>query len=64
MKVRNKNENVYYIDFLDTAIDGVKEAIDSISYETCPDMNQNTITKLEEALRILWSARVAPIFKP
>ena len=64
MKIRNKNENAYYCDFLDTAIDGVKEAIDSISYESCPDINQKTITKLEEALRILWSARVAPIFKP
>ena len=64
MKVRNKTENVYYRSLLKDAVDNAKEAIDSISYESYPDLNHNTVTKLEEAIRILNSAIAAPIFKP
>ena len=43
MKIRNKNENYYYIKHLESAIDEAKQAIDAITYVSYPEMNQRTI---------------------
>ena len=64
MKVRNKNENVRYVNHIDSAVDQVQQAIDSISYSSYPDLNKRTIAKLQEALDLLDRARATPIFKP
>lgn len=64
MKVRNKNENVRYIDYLDVAIDQIQQAMDNITYTTYPEMNKRTIAKLAEIISLLSSAQGNAIFKP
>lgn len=64
MKVRNKNENVRYVDHLETAVDKVQQAIDNITYTSYPEMNKRTIAKLNEAVSILESVMNTGIFKP
>lgn len=64
MKVRSKNENVRYADYIETAMDYIEQAVDSITYSAYPEMNRRTIAKLKEAISILDAASAAPIFKP
>ena len=64
MKVRNKNENVEYLNHLEIAIDLVQQAIDCITYSAYPEMNRRTIAKLESIINALDTATAAPIFKP
>lgn len=64
MKIRNKNDNIRYIDHLETAADKVQQAIDNITYTSYPEMNKRTIAKLEEAISILEHAMETCIFKP
>lgn len=64
MKVRNKSENINYIDYLETAIDQIEQVIDSITYSSYPEMNQRLAAKLKEAINILDACSEAAIFKP
>ena len=64
MKVRNKNDNVRYINHIETAIDQANQAIDSITYSAYPELNQRTIAKLKAAIHSLEDALEAPLFKP
>ena len=64
MKVRNRNENENYRDYLEIAIDNVEQAIDSITYSAYPELNRRVIAKLKEAICALDEASEAPIFKP
>ena len=64
MKVRNKTENVRYVDYLDTAIDQIQQAIDSITYSAYPNLNRRTVEKLEEIIHDLEVAANTCLFKP
>ena len=64
MKIRNKKENTAYVEYLRTAIDQIGQAVDSVTYPTCPDLNQGVITKLNEAIKLLDACATAGIFKP
>lgn len=64
MKIRNKNENCSYIKHLETAIDEVKQAIDSITYVSYPDTNKRTIEKLKKSISIMEDMLNMCIFKP
>lgn len=64
MKIRNKNENQRFIEYLESAIDKAEQAIDSITYTFYPQTNKRTIEKLKKAIEILEEVQEAPIFKP
>ena len=64
MRVRNKKENSDYVEYLETAIDLINQAIDSVSYQGYPEINQNLIAKLEEAKGLLETCSRAGVFKP
>jgi hypothetical protein len=64
MKIRNKNENKQFIEHLNNAIYEIKQAIDSITYESFPETNKRTITTLEKAIDILENVLKNCIFKP
>ena len=64
MKVRNKNENTWYKNHIESAIDELEQAIDTISYISYPDINKRTIEKLKDAIKIMDDALDACIFKP
>ena len=64
MKIRNKKENASYIECLDTVLDQIDLAIDSITYTDCPELNERTIARLREAAEIVALATTVPIFKP
>lgn len=64
MKIRNKNENAHYADYLETAMDQVQQAIDNITYLAYPELNKRTIAKLQEILDSIDRVSAAPIFKP
>lgn len=64
MKIRNKNENVRYSVYLETAIDQIEQAIDSITYSAYPELNTRTIARLREVIDNLDSISSTPIFKP
>lgn len=64
MKIRNKNENRKYIEYIESAIDKTQQSIDSITYAIYPDINKNTIKKLEKAIELMEDAMEACIFKP
>lgn len=64
MKIRNKNENRVFADYLESAIDKTQQAIDSITYSSYPDMNKRTIAELEKAIDIIDKALNTCIFKP
>ena len=64
MKVRNKNENIRYVTYLDVAIDQIQQAIDNITYTAYPELNKRTTTKLTEVIYLLDAAKSNGIFKP
>lgn len=64
MKIRNKNENKQFIEHLNNAIYEIKQAIDSITYESFPDTNKRTIATLEKTIDILENVMKNCIFKP
>lgn len=64
MKVRNKNENNRYKNHVESAIDEIEQAIDSITYSCYPDINKRTIEKLKNTIEIMNDALDACIFKP
>ena len=64
MKIRNKNENYRYADYLESAIDKAQQAIDNITYTCYPEINQRTIAKLREAICMMDEALDTCIFKP
>lgn len=64
MKIRNKNENKQFIEHINNAIYEVKQAIDSITYASFPDINKRTIATLEKAIDILENILKNCIFKP
>jgi hypothetical protein len=64
MKVRNKNDNIRYVDHLDEAIDKVEQAIDDITYSSYPELNKRLITKLQEVAELLEACSHAAVFKP
>ena len=64
MKIRNKNENYYYIKHLESAIDEAKQAIDAITYVSYPEMNQRTIAKLKKSISTMEDMLNMCIFKP
>ena len=64
MKIRNKNENAQYVNYLETAIDQLEQAIDSITYSAYPELNKRTIAKLRDVISVLDDTSAAPIFKP
>lgn len=64
MKIRNKSENVNYIGHLETAIDQIEQAIDSVTYTSYPEINQRLTAKLREAIELLENCSRAGIFKP
>ena len=39
MKIRNKNDNHDYTEFLKLAISEAKQAVDTITYESYPEIN-------------------------
>lgn len=64
MKVRNKKENTTYVEYLETAVDQIGQAVDSITYQNHPELNQGILAKLNEATRLLTACISAGIFKP
>lgn len=64
MKIRNKNENIQFIEHLNTAIDEIKQAIDCITYTSFPEINKRTSTTLKRAIDILENVSRNCIFKP
>ena len=64
MKIRNKNENNRYQKHIESAIDEIEQAIDSITYSCYPNINERTIEKLKNAIKIIDDAFDACIFKP
>ncbi len=64
MKIRNKNENIQFIKHLNNAIDELKQAIDTITYTSYPDINKRTIATLEKAIDIMENVLNNCIFKP
>ena len=64
MKIRNRNENINYIDYLETAIDQIQQAIDSVTYTCYPELNRRLIAKLNEAADLIEACAHAGIFKP
>ncbi len=64
MKIRNKNENAVYLQHLESAIDELKQAIDSITYVSYPETNRRTIDKLKKAITIIEDMLNMCIFKP
>lgn len=64
MKVRNKNENIRYRKHIESAMDEIKQAIDSITYSAYPEVNKRTIEKLQNVIKTMDDALDACIFKP
>ena len=64
MKIRNKNENYNYVEYLESAIDKAMQAVDSITYTSYPEINQRTIAKLGKAISMMEDALETCIFKP
>ena len=64
MKIRNKNENRQFIEHLYNAIDEIEQAIDTITYESFPDINKKTIVTLEKTIDIIKNVLKNCIFKP
>lgn len=64
MKIRNKNENRDYTEYLKSAISEAKQALDTITYESYPEINQRTIARLRKAIHVMNEAIDTPIFKP
>ncbi len=64
MKIRNKNENHDYTQYLESAMSEARQAVDAIIYTSYPEMNQRTIAKLKKAIHMMNEALDTPIFKP
>ncbi len=64
MKIRNRNENVQFIEHLKIAVDELEQAIDNITYISYPEVNQRTITTLKKAIDIIKNVLGNCIFKP
>lgn len=64
MKIRNKNENCYYAEYLKSAISEARQAVDTITYVSYPEVNQRTIAKLNKAIHMMNEALDGCIFKP
>lgn len=64
MKIRNKNENAVYLHHLESSIDELKQAIDSITYVSYPETNRRTVDKLRKAITIIEDMLNMCIFKP
>jgi hypothetical protein len=64
MKIRNKNENIQFIKHIENATDELRQAIDSITYISYPEVNQRTITTINKAIDILENVLRNCIFKP
>jgi hypothetical protein len=64
LKVRNRNENACYAEYLKTAIDQINQAIDNVTYTCYPELNQRLIAKLREAADLVEACSHAGIFKP
>jgi len=64
LKVRNKNENVRYINHLAEAMDQLVQAADCITYSSYPDINKKLIAKLDDIVDELDKCAHAFIFKP
>lgn len=64
MKIRNRKENYDYAEFLKSAINEARQAVDAISYISYPEINQRTIAKLNKAIHMMNEALDTCIFKP
>lgn len=64
MKIRTQSENYSFIENLESAIGKTQEAIGSISYPSYPNINKETIIKLEMAISIMEDVLEMDIFKP
>ena len=64
MKIRNKNENIDYAEYLKSAISEARQAVDAITYTSYPEVNQRTIAKLNKAIHMMNEALDTCIFKP
>lgn len=64
MKIRNKNDNMEYTEFLKSAISEAKQAVDAITYESYPEINQRTIARLRKVIHVMNEVIDTPIFKP
>lgn len=64
MRVRNKNENIDFINYIKSAIDDVEQAIDGITYISYPEMNKRTKENLKKAIAIMEDTLNMCIFKP
>ena len=64
MKIRNKNENHDYTEYLKSAISEARLAVDTINYISYPEVNQRTIARLNKAIHIMNEALDTCIFKP
>lgn len=64
VKIRNKSENVDYTRYLKAAIDDIKQASDSITYTSFPEVNRRTIAQLKNAISTLEAMMSACVFKP
>lgn len=64
MKIRTQNENYSFIENLESAIGKTQEAISNISYSSYPNVNKETIIKLETAISIMEDMLEMDIFKP
>ncbi|MBR5604276.1 MAG: hypothetical protein IKW51_08755 [Bacteroidales bacterium] len=64
MKIRNKSENNKYKNHVESAIDEIEQAIDSITYSCYPNINQRLIKELKKTVSIMNDALDACIFKP
>lgn len=64
MKVRNKSENIRYRNHVESAIDEIQQAIDTITYSSYPEINKRIIEKLQNITELMENALDACICKP
>lgn len=64
MKIRNRKENYDYIKHLESAIYEIKQAIDTITYLSHPEVNQGKIAKLRKVIHVIDEMVNTCVFKP
>lgn len=64
MRIRNKNENIEFVNNIKSAIEDVEQAIDGVTYISYPEMNKRTRENLRKAIAIMEDTLNMCIFKP
>ena len=63
-KCCNMEENCRFAEYLASAVDKAEQAISSILYPDYPEINKETIAKIQSAIDIMEDALDSDIFKP